>query len=110
MAAHAAEMGHDASKEEPFFFQKNPDSVTDLAELASKRVGKAIPFLDWAAVPKTYPLWVAQYPNYEASSVKQSPRWGDCSEKAQASTTTSGASRPLSTSCSTAARRRSVAS
>lgn len=26
-AAHAAEMGHDAAKEEPFFFQKNPDSV-----------------------------------------------------------------------------------
>lgn len=36
-AAHAAEMGHDASKEEPFFFQKNPDSVTDLAELAFPR-------------------------------------------------------------------------
>lgn len=40
---------------------------------------------DWAAVAKAYPLWVAQYPNYEASSVKQSPRWGDCSEKARAS-------------------------
>jgi fumarylpyruvate hydrolase len=26
-AAHAVEMGHDPNKEEPFFFQKNPDSL-----------------------------------------------------------------------------------
>ena len=27
-AAHAVEMGHDPSREEPFFFQKNPDNLT----------------------------------------------------------------------------------
>jgi fumarylpyruvate hydrolase len=26
-AAHAIEMGHDPSREEPFFFQKNPDNL-----------------------------------------------------------------------------------
>ena len=31
---------------------------------------------DWTAVAKAYPLWVAQYPNYEASSVKQTPQCG----------------------------------
>lgn len=33
-AAHAAEMGHDSSMEEPFFFQKNPDSVTHAQAIA----------------------------------------------------------------------------
>ncbi|NYS26478.1 fumarylacetoacetate hydrolase family protein [Rhodobacteraceae bacterium 2376] len=28
-AAHAVEMGHDPDKEPPFFFQKNPDNLTD---------------------------------------------------------------------------------
>jgi fumarylpyruvate hydrolase len=26
-AAHAIEMGHDPTREEPFFFQKNPDNL-----------------------------------------------------------------------------------
>ena len=26
-AAHAVEMGHDPDKEDPFFFQKNPDNL-----------------------------------------------------------------------------------
>ena len=26
-AAHAVEMGHDPDKEQPFFFQKNPDNI-----------------------------------------------------------------------------------
>ena len=40
---------------------------------------------DWSSVAKTYPLWVAQYPNYEAPSVKQTCQWHVCSEKARAS-------------------------
>jgi fumarylpyruvate hydrolase len=32
-AAHAIEMGHDPSREQPFFFQKNPDSVTTAADI-----------------------------------------------------------------------------
>jgi fumarylpyruvate hydrolase len=31
-AAHAVEMGHDPSKEPPFFFQKNPDNLTTSGE------------------------------------------------------------------------------
>lgn len=31
---------------------------------------------DWASVAKTYPLWVAQYPNYEQTGFKSEP-WTD---------------------------------
>ena len=31
---------------------------------------------DWALVAKTYPLWVAQYPNYEETGFKSEP-WTD---------------------------------
>ena len=31
---------------------------------------------DWAAVAKTYPLWVAQYPNYEETGFLSEP-WTD---------------------------------
>jgi fumarylpyruvate hydrolase len=41
-AAHAAEMGHDSSREEPFFFQKNPDSMTHAEALAFPRATREV--------------------------------------------------------------------
>lgn len=43
-ADHAREMGHDPSKEPPFFFQKNPDNLTTDGEFSYPPLSKDVQF------------------------------------------------------------------